>query len=219
MQADFWHERWQRNEIGFHIHKTNPNLLKHWHLTQLKKGDTVFVPLCGKTLDLLWFAEQGFNVLGVEIVESAVQAFFTENNLAYRCETQGNFTLYISENITIYCGDFFQIRKKMLAHCSAFYDRAALVSWGDTLRQQYAQHLCSILPVHCKGLVLVVDYLQEQMAGPPFAIDQAMISDFFASHCDYRLLDVRDILKYEAKFQERGLQRLEEHIYWVNKIS
>ncbi|MFT0212068.1 thiopurine S-methyltransferase [Pseudomonas sp. F1_0610] len=218
MQAEFWRERWERNEIGFHIHKTNPNLLKHWHRTQLQAGDTVFVPLCGKTLDLLWFVEQGFNVVGVELVESAVQAFFAENNLAYLCQTQGAFTVYISDNITIYCGDFFQLSKEMLTQCSGFYDRAALVSWSDALRQQYAQHLCSILPAQCQGLLLVVDYLQEQMTGPPFAIDQTMIDAFFAVHCDYRLLDVRDILKYEKKFQERGLHRLEEHIYWLKKV-
>lgn len=217
MQAEFWQDRWQRNEIGFHIHKANPNLTKHWHVTQLAKGSKVFVPLCGKTLDLLWFAEQGYQVLAVELVQTAVEAFFTENQLDYHVQQCGDFLRYESANICIYCGDFFKLTANDIADCQGFYDRAALVSWTENLRHQYVQHLTDILPKGCQGLVLVVDYAQNQMSGPPFAIDQAMIADFFAGHCQHRLLDVRDILQYEPKFKQRGVTRMEEHIYWVGK--
>ena len=44
---------------------------------------SVFVPLCGKSLDMVWLLEQGFSVTGCEISELAVQQFFTENSIPY----------------------------------------------------------------------------------------------------------------------------------------
>ena len=39
----------------------------------LAKGAAVLVPLCGKSLDLVWLAEQGHAVIGVELAEAFVK--------------------------------------------------------------------------------------------------------------------------------------------------
>ena len=42
----------------------------------------IFIPLCGKTGDLLWLTkEKGHTVIGVEGVESVVKEFFAENSI------------------------------------------------------------------------------------------------------------------------------------------
>ena len=76
MEEGFWQARWQRNQIGFHRQEVNPGLKKYWPTLQVAPGRCVFVPLCGKSLDLLWLAEQGYCVLGVELIEKAVVDFF-----------------------------------------------------------------------------------------------------------------------------------------------
>ena len=30
MEPDFWHQRWQKNQIGFHEDVVNPTLVKHF---------------------------------------------------------------------------------------------------------------------------------------------------------------------------------------------
>ncbi len=76
MHKDFWQERWAHNEIGFHLDDVHPGMRRHWPRLALPDGATVLVPLCGKSLDLAWLAGQGFNVVGVELSEKAVEAFF-----------------------------------------------------------------------------------------------------------------------------------------------
>ncbi len=54
MKHDFWHEKWRSGKLGFHQEKVNSRLVRYWQLLDLNDGDPVFVPLCGKSLDMLW---------------------------------------------------------------------------------------------------------------------------------------------------------------------
>src|SRR5512138_1105185 len=76
MKRDFWLERWERGETGFHQDEINPYLLQHWPELHVAPGGEVFVPLCGKSLDMVWLRERGYFVLGVELSPIAVQDFF-----------------------------------------------------------------------------------------------------------------------------------------------
>ena len=73
MHAEFWQARWARSEIGFHLPEVNPYLQQYWPALGLPEGARVLVPLCGKSLDLVWLVEQGHAVIGVELAERAVQ--------------------------------------------------------------------------------------------------------------------------------------------------
>ncbi|MBP6750907.1 MAG: thiopurine S-methyltransferase, partial [Xanthomonadaceae bacterium] len=81
MDAEFWHRRWQDNQIGFHQHEATPMLQAHWATIGAPTGCRVFVPLAGKSLDMLWLAAQGHRVLGIELSPLAVAQFFAENAL------------------------------------------------------------------------------------------------------------------------------------------
>ena len=84
MQPEFWHDRWQRNQIGFHQEQVNPCLERLWPQLELPRGARVLVPLCGKSLDLSWLAASGFEVLGVELSQTAVEQFFSEQRVSRR---------------------------------------------------------------------------------------------------------------------------------------
>ena len=119
MEPKFWQERWARNQLGFHLPEVNPYLERHWPSLALAEGAKVLVPLCGKSLDLMWLATQGHRVLGVELSEQAVEAFFSEQSLTPRITQRGVFTVYQADLIEVWCGDFFALDAEVLADCTA----------------------------------------------------------------------------------------------------
>jgi thiopurine S-methyltransferase len=209
----FWQRRWARNEIGFQLNEVNPYLHRHWPGLRLAEGARVFVPLCGKSLDMAWLAEQGFAVLGVELSERAVEDFFAEQGLIAEVTTQGEFEVYRAGALEIRCGDFFSLSRSDLAGCQGLYDRAALIALPEDMRQRYVEHLANILAPSCQGLLVTLDYEQEQMPGPPFAVSDAEVRQSLGSRWDIQLLERANVLDGNWKFLQRGLTRLEERCY------
>lgn len=153
-----WLQAWRDSAIqGFHQKHTNPLLMRFWNALDLPPGSRIFVPLCGKSLDLLWLADQGFEVIGIEISPLAVKAFFHENQLPARRQRQGRLNLWHSGPISIYCGDIFSLQSEQLGHIDAVYDRAALTAMPELLRERYAEHLQSLLPAAAPLLLLTIE--------------------------------------------------------------
>lgn len=171
MEPNFWRSRWNEGRIGFHEGKPNALLVKH--LAALGKGTRVFVPLCGKAEDLAFLAAQGHEVVGVELVESAVQAFFEEHGVKPEVKKEGPFTRYSAQNITVLAGDFFASTRELLGNPNALYDRAAIIALPDTMRGDYVKLLRQLLPAGAPGLVITVEYPQDQLEGPPFSVVEA----------------------------------------------
>jgi thiopurine S-methyltransferase len=217
MDKDFWLARWQAQEIGFHQDEINAHLQQYWPELKARPGATVFVPLCGKSRDMLWLAAQGFKVIGIEVSDIAVQTFFTENDLQPILTPQDHFKEYSCGEITILHGDFFDLSKKDLAAVSAVFDRASLIALPENMRQAYAQHLSSILPRTIKSLLITLDYPQEQMDGPPFAVSQREVEALFAPEFDVQSLQCLAILDEEPRFRKRGLSRLDERVFLLSR--
>ncbi len=219
MQPDFWLRRWQNNQIGFHAAATNPYLQTYWPALGVPVGAQVLVPLCGKSLDLVWLAGQGLRVLGVELVEQAVENFFREHDLQPQIRQHGVFRIYQAGNLELWCGDIFALTADDLQGCTALYDRAALIALPPPMREAYAQHLTQLLPSGCRGLLVSLDYEQSHMDGPPFSVPDADVQRLLAAWGP-QLLHVENGLKAEEnwKFLQRGLQRLDEGVYRLQRI-
>lgn len=210
MQPDFWHDRWQSGVIGFHRTQVNPHLLEFWPGIA-KPPAQVLVPLCGKSLDLLWLSRQGYQVLGVELSELAVQAFFSEAGLQPLRRTQGAFECWQAGNIRILCGDFFALTANDVSGCSLIYDRAALIALPQDMRIGYARRLLQVCP-SASMLLEVLDYPQQQMQGPPFSVSVQELAMLFQG-VEMRLLQEQDILSQEPKLRDRGVNNLVERVY------
>ncbi|TVT88734.1 thiopurine S-methyltransferase [Pseudomonas sp. RGB] len=217
MEPKFWQERWARNQIGFHLPEVNPYLQRHWPKLALAEGAKVLVPLCGKSLDLMWLASLGYRVLGVELSEQAVEAFFSEQGLVPRISQRGVFKVYQADLIEVWCGDFFALDAEALADCSALYDRAALIALPPLMRAQYAEHLNALLRPGCQGLLITLDYDQTQKAGPPFAVTDDEVKVLLGSHWTVQVVEEQDILGESWKFVQDGVTRLEERVYQLTK--
>src|SRR5690554_1337589 len=217
MDADFWLERWRDGRTHFHQNRITPLLQKYWPTLALPPDAKVFVPLCGKSLDMLWIAEQGHYVLGSELSQLAVEQFFDENKLRPTTHDSAAGRHYTAGNIEIICGDIFDLDAATLAGCMGAYDRAALVALPQDMRQRYVDHVYAQLAPKYRGLLLTLDYEQEQMDGPPFAVGDAQVQSLYAQHTDASLIDRRGILDKEPKFAERGLTRLDTLVYTFSR--
>lgn len=209
MHHEFWQARWSRNEIGFHLAEVNPFLLRHWSALALAAGSRVLVPLCGKSLDLLWLAQQGYPVRGVELAEQAVTDFFAELGREPRVEQRGALRRYSDGDIEILQGDFFALGAADVADCRGLYDRAALIALPPEMRVAYARHLAAILPARVDGLLVTLEYAQQQMSGPPFAVLAQEVRERFAGW-QVDELERLDVLAQNRRFADRGVQHLEE---------
>lgn len=210
MEETFWLERWERQEIGFHQRNVNTQLLSHWPILDLAAGDPVFVPLCGKSGDMLWLRAQGHPVLGVELSPVAVAAFFSENDLVPQRQRQGKFDVAEADGIRILCGDFFDLTAGNLSGIKAVYDRAALIALPPDMRERYAAHMAAILPPGTRMLVVTLEYPQEEMQGPPFSVSPAEVERLYGGRGDVRLLRRDDVLSKDRRLAERGVTSLHE---------
>lgn len=217
MEPKFWQERWARNQIGFHLPEVNPYLQRHWPQLALAEGSKVLVPLCGKSLDLMWLASHGLRVMGVELSEQAVEAFFSEQNLVPRITRRNAFTVYQADLIEVWCGDFFALDAEALIGCVALYDRAALIALPPLMRAQYAEQLSRLLPSGCQGLLITLDYDQTQKAGPPFAVTDDEVRVLFGSDWTLTALQEQDVLEESWKFVQEGVTRLDERVYRLTR--
>ena len=213
MKKEFWLERWERQEIGFHQNEINPYLCQYWNEVHAARESEVFVPLCGKSRDMLWLRKQGHRVLGVELSTIAVQAFFQENDCSAHCSVDGKFDRCEADGISILCGDFFDLSMDDLAKVSAVYDRASLIALPPEMRERYVLHLATILPASTNILLITYDYPQAEMPGPPFAVSTKEVEALYCRHAEVRLLTQLDALPQNPRLQERGVSRLQENIF------
>ena len=200
-----WIERWQEGRIGWHEAEGSASLRKNWRTTDRK----VLVPLCGKSKDLKWLADQGNRVVGVELSELAVTAFFDEHALDYTV-SDGRLPAYQATDIpiTIYCGDYFELTQ---VQCNAHYDRGALAALPADVRTAYAAHTSSLLTADAEQLIITLEYDDTVATGPPFSISDEEVVSYWpdlvcVDRCD-------DIANGPPKFIKAGLESMMEKVW------
>jgi thiopurine S-methyltransferase len=180
MEANFWLKKWDAQDIAFHQAEANPLLAKHFNALSLRQGSRVFVPLCGKTLDIAWLLATGYSVVGAELSETAIVELFDELGVKPDVVEVGNLKHYAAENIDMFVGDIFELSSATLGAVDAIYDRAALVALPDDMRRQYANHLIQ-LTTSAPQFVICFEYDQNLMAGPPFSVDANEIAQLYSA--------------------------------------
>jgi len=212
---NLWESRWQENRIGFHLNTVNRNLIQFSKQLLQHNPDRVFVPLCGKTLDLCWLSKNTEKVIGVELVNKAVQNFFVENNIPYLIEKEDNLQKFCSKSIEIYLGDFFDLNSVVTSLFNAIYDRASIVAIEKFERKKYVDHLISFLGSTGRILLITLEYDQNKMQGPPYSVSIEEIESLFSECCSVKLLETCDIL--DERFRNKGLTHLLEHVFLIEK--
>ena len=217
MDVEFWLQRWQEAQIGFHRDGVMPLLEMHWSSLQLSEGSRVLVPLCGKSLDMHWLAAKGHRVLGVELSPLAVTQFFEEAGLEPVRTTSRYGEHFSAGPVEIILGDAFGVDPALFADVAGVYDRAALIALPADLRLRYRDTVYASLPTGAQGLLITLEYPQAEKAGPPFSVEQPEVEALFAAPWRHTLLERRDILDQEPRFREEGLSALETAVYRLRR--
>ena len=208
MDAEFWQQRWREGRIGFHQNRVTPLLEQYWDALEVPPDARVLVPLAGKSLDMPWLAARGYRVLGVELSPLAVSQFFAESGLSPTVTHTADGELHSAGSIEVICGDAFALSADVLQSCNAVYDRAALIALPPPLRARYADELYARLPSGCRGLLVTLEYPQDEKAGPPFSVAGDEVRARFDRDWTLDLLERRDILAAQPGFVAEGVSAL-----------
>ncbi len=223
MDTGFWIEKWQQRQIGFHEGRPNASLQQWFHAMRLAPGDHVFVPLCGKSQDLLWLLGQGVRVTGCECSPLAVNEFFAENDLRPQSrEAASGHVVHDCGELSLWQGDFFSLPAAVLNDADGVYDRAALIALPPDMRQGYVQKFRQELRPGTPTLLVTLDFQRDPAAcnnyqGPPFPHTDAMVQAQYRDFSSIRKLGQRDILANEPKFRAQGATSVYEKTWLIHR--
>jgi len=192
MDSDFWHKRWQNNELGWHEGDVNGLLAAHFDDWASAGGQRVFLPLCGKTRDIAWLLSAGHRVAGIELSRAAVEQLFAELGIEPVISRHGDLEHFQAEGIDIFAGDLFELSAQALGPLDVVYDRAALVALPDGMRDRYSAYLME-LTGRAPQFLLCFEYDQREMDGPPFSVTGDEVRRHYGEHYDVQLIASREV--------------------------
>lgn len=217
MKAEFWHERWESDQLGFHQEEVNARLAKNWSALALPSEAEVFVPLCGKSLDMVWLRERGHSIVGIELSPIAIRDFFAAGGIEPTIDELGPLVRFRSAGYTLYCGDFFDLTPEHLANTTACYDRAALIALPPELRARYAAQMTRILPHEISVLLISIEYDQTRMSGPPHSVTPNEVERLFGDQFEIERLESSGFVPAQDRFRERGVDVWCETVFRLSR--
>lgn len=215
MEEKYWHERWKKSELNFHKSEFNPLLLQYFPRSSLPQAAKVLVPLCGKSLDLIWLHQQGYSVTGVELSEIAIEAFFEEQEISFTKNESQSFSEWTADSLNIVKQDFFQFSP--VQAFDAIYDRASLVALPKKMREDYASKIATLLIPGGRYLLLAFSYNDTSLDGPPFSVTDAEVRQLFHSHFDIECMLSRKVSLGVPRFESAGVSECLENVYLMTK--
>lgn len=217
MDPSFWHERWQTRQIGFHQSSIHPFLERWWPGLAVPSRARVYVPLCGKSLDMVWLAMRGHRVVGSELIGLAVREFFGELGAPADAARHGPFLRHASGAFEILEGDALALTPATLGHIDAAYDRAALVALPPAMRRQYVESFARLVPGGARVLLVAFEYPQHLREGPPFSVEPHEVAALYGRDFSIRELERIDLIGESPKFREAGIETLHEVAYALER--
>jgi thiopurine S-methyltransferase len=221
MEKEFWLERWSRGETPFHQAHVNPYLGYYYGVVgpplDKRAHYRVFVPLCGKSRDLWWLQQSGYDVIGVEYSEVAVKQFFTEQQLDHSRVRNERFISYRAKRLEIIQADFFELQEDDIGNISDIFDRASLIAYPEEMRRNYVRKITALQKPGTRTLLITLTYPENEMSGPPFSVNQDEVRRLYNDNFRIEKLASKNILKDEPRFKQRGLTSLTETAYKLTK--
>ena len=130
---------------------------------------------------------------------------------------KGEISKFDTEKVTVYQGDIFTLTADELPSLTAFYDRAALIIWPESMRRAYVDKLAELLPPKSLGLLISLDYPQDAMSGPPFAVSHDWILANMSDDFEIEQLNCEDVLNTNPKFVDKQVPWLTESVYRLKR--
>ena len=217
MELSFWQSKWEKGQTGFHMEKVYPPLMQHIDSIPLPEDANILVPLCGKSHDLYWLRNQGYNVIGVEVSPIALKHIRDQNSEPFSHYQKGSFKIFKCSRLQLWQGDFMKLKLSWLPSIHLVYDKAALIALPPLQRVYYAHKVEQILSSgHGRLFQQTFEYEQTEMEGPPFSVPQSELEDHYGPNFNIELLMEKDAPELLERFQKRGMKSyLEEKIFHI----
>jgi thiopurine S-methyltransferase len=187
----YWLDRWDCNDIdGFCQESPNESLVKHFSKFKLNANSTCMIPMCGNSIDIMFFVANKVNVVGIELSEKAAILFFKSHQLQYSVIQGDKYKCYQGDNVSIYVADVFDLPSliKDMPLFDIWYDRGAYIALPDNLRYKYAKMMVEVCSDNIQILLLAMTHDRETQT-PPFSISQDEINANFMPHIKFKLID------------------------------
>ncbi len=212
MEKEYWINKWHSNDIAFHEQNITPDLISHIKQLKLKEDDCIFVPLCGKTKDMLWLVHQGFYVIGVEISDIACHDFFSESQITPRIVHTDKYKKYESERITLFCADFFDLKQSDFPPVKAIYDCKALIALPPCHREKYLTQI-----LNCFGsdinILLLTREGDKTVKPPPYPISDKEIKLLYSEYFNIQQIEYNEIKNIPERLINKGYTQMFERTY------
>jgi thiopurine S-methyltransferase len=212
---DGWLARWREGRIGFHVDNVNPILNRYLDRLLPAGHGRIFVPLCGKSVDLGWLAEQGYEVVGIELAERAVEDLFRGLGRNATITSQGAFRSWQSDGLEVLVGDLFELDAEVTGKFDAIWDRAALVALRLSDRDRYTRHLREFLERNGHILLCTVAFDETKMKGPPFSVSAEEVHRHFGNVLTVTKLEGVIDTDPNPCFLESGLDQVLEEVWLI----
>ena len=206
----FWLDKWKHKSIGFNESEPHTLLTQFWDHLKIPNTSKVLVPLCGKSIDMMWLKKLGHNVTGIELSATAISSFFDENQIDMEIECRDRNSCYIGKNLTIWEADIFNLPNIELESYAAIYDRAALVAINPLHRQRYVNVLAEKMSSGCCMFLIGLEYDESLLPGPPFSLAKSDVELLYGENWD-----IKEVERQAATVKnEPGL----EVLYTLKKV-
>lgn len=209
MKHEFWQARWKNDQLGFHLAFVHPILKRNLAGFGLAADARIFLPLCGKTLDIGWLLEQGHRVVGAELSEIAVAQLFESLGVEPSIDEWRGGRRWQHAGLTVFQGDIFALTAADLGPVDMIYDRAALVALPPAMRPGYAEQLLALTGA-APQLLITFEYDPAEKDGPPFPVLPAEIEQHYATRYTLETLSRKDVLQSSLNFRDAGVTRFVE---------
>ncbi|MFN3852457.1 MAG: thiopurine S-methyltransferase [Spirosomataceae bacterium] len=215
MEASFWIKSWELGGFytSFHRRDIHPYVLEYMTPDEIENKN-ILVPLCGKTLDMLYLAQYANKVIGVELVEEAIVQFFDENNLPYEMIDDET---YVSGNITLLKKDFMALTTEEIGQIDWIYDRASLVALPYEMRVDYLRAIDRLSDVGTKQLIITLEYFP-LINSAPFCIKPNEVDDYYGAGHIIKHVE-RPNLPNHGMVRKWNLDYLIEHGFVATKYA
>ena len=217
MESQFWLDRWEADQIGFHEAEGNSKLPQFWS-TQNKGQQEICVPLCGKTLDLRYLSNFG-HVTGFELSPIAIRDFFREWSVTPVESDRFGLRCLSARGVSLIEADFLALPTAFYESFTHIYDRAAMIALPPRLRGSYTQQIHRLLARGGEALVLTIEYPNGEIPGPPFSIDPIEIERFYRDGFEIAHLETENIWRSDSRLVQEGITALSSHIFRLTRLS
>ncbi|WP_440999973.1 hypothetical protein [Fodinibius sp. SL11] len=205
METSYWQSRWQKGNTGWHMDTVYPPLPNLWNHLGIESTARILVPLCGKSLDLQWFVDQGHTVTGVDVSQKAMCHIKQRHPESFRRDNSHGFTIYCSKSLVLWKGDFTKLPATEIPPQDLIYDKASIIALPANMRQRHADKLIELCSPHTKILMQTFEYEQQEMNGPPFSVDEQELEKLFGNQFKLTCIHEQSKLEELQRFQQRGL--------------